>query len=106
MSTDQEYDAQANMLDDPEVEESAEIDHFNFNHAPPHTHHSISLHGHPPPATQNPESSQDPGGTGLVSGQAFDQFDPMLDADPFGLTASMHFPTPYNYEQYQPRQGN
>jgi hypothetical protein len=25
----------------------------------------------------------------------FDPYDPMLDADPFGLSASMHFPTLY-----------
>ncbi|KAG8631439.1 hypothetical protein KVT40_000579 [Elsinoe batatas] len=30
---------------------------------------------------------------------AFDTFDPMLDADPFGLTASMHFPTNYSFDQ-------
>lgn len=27
------------------------------------------------------------------------QFEPMLDADPFGLSASMHFHTPFSYEQ-------
>ena len=27
--------------------------------------------------------------------QPFDPFDPMLDADPFGLTASMHYPTQF-----------
>jgi len=27
--------------------------------------------------------------------QLFDPYDPMLDADPFGLSASMHFPTMY-----------
>ena len=32
-------------------------------------------------------------------GQMFDPTDPMLDADPFGLTASMHFPTPFSFQQ-------
>lgn len=27
----------------------------------------------------------------------FNVFDPMLDPDPFGLTASMHFQTPFSY---------
>ncbi|GAB7345014.1 hypothetical protein MBLNU457_3434t2 [Dothideomycetes sp. NU457] len=31
-----------------------------------------------------------------------DNFDPMFDADPFGLSASMHFPTSYSFDQ-QPR---
>ena len=29
----------------------------------------------------------------------FDPFDPSLDADPFGLTASMHFPTQFTYHE-------
>ncbi|KLJ08026.1 hypothetical protein EMPG_16513 [Blastomyces silverae] len=33
----------------------------------------------------------------------FDHFDPMLDADPFGLTASMHFQTPFSYTQSHAR---
>ncbi|KAL9114887.1 MAG: hypothetical protein Q9227_001130 [Pyrenula ochraceoflavens] len=105
-----EYDAQANMLDDPEVDESTEVDHFvsNFNHHPASDHSQrIGLHGQMPPHSQGMDASADPGGTGMAGpgAPAFDQFDPMLDADPFGLTASMHFPTPYNYEQYQHRQG-
>ncbi|MBE7179695.1 MAG: hypothetical protein INR71_00540 [Terriglobus roseus] len=28
----------------------------------------------------------------------FDPYDPMLDADPFGLSASMHFPTQFSYD--------
>lgn len=40
-----------------------------------------------------------------AAGQSFDGLnpiidpnDPMLDADPFGLSASMHFPTSYSFE--------
>ena len=32
-------------------------------------------------------------------GQIFDPADPVLDADPFGLTASMHFPTPFSFQE-------
>ena len=32
-------------------------------------------------------------------GQMFDPSDPSLDADPFGLTASMHFPTPFSFQE-------
>ncbi|KAI7460169.1 hypothetical protein KC357_g9045 [Hortaea werneckii] len=36
------------------------------------------------------------GGQGPFAGaQAIDPNDPMLDADPFGLSASMHYPTAY-----------
>ena len=31
--------------------------------------------------------------------QPFDQYDPMLDADPFGLTASMQFPTQFSFQE-------
>ena len=33
----------------------------------------------------------------------FDPNDPALDADPFGLTASMHFPTQFTYQESQMR---
>lgn len=38
---------------------------------------------------------------GLYAGghPPFDSFDSMLDADPFGLSASMHFPTTYSFDQ-------
>ena len=36
--------------------------------------------------------------------QMFDQFDPMLDADPFGLSASMHFPTQFSFQESSMRQ--
>ena len=28
----------------------------------------------------------------------YDPYDPMLDADPFGLSASMHFPTQFSFD--------
>jgi len=34
-----------------------------------------------------------------MANQMFDPFDPMLDADPFGLTASMHFPTQFTFQE-------
>lgn len=36
--------------------------------------------------------------------QIYDQYDPMLDADPFGLTASMHFPTQFTFQESSMRQ--
>ena len=34
-----------------------------------------------------------------VMNPSFDPYDPSLDADPFGLTASMHFPTQFTYHE-------
>jgi hypothetical protein len=34
----------------------------------------------------------------------FSQFEPVLDSDSFGLSASMHFQTPFSYEQEMLRQ--
>ena len=103
MSTDQEYDAQADMLDDLDGDD-AEPDNFVPNFRIPTTdpNMAIGLQGSPP-ITQS--STSDSGGA-LSSGGAhhlLDPFDPMLDADPFGLSASMHFPTPFNFDQGQAR---
>jgi hypothetical protein len=49
------------------------------------------------PQTSNPPGSAD-GQFGNM-GELIDPNDPMLDADPFGLSASMHYPTSYAFEQ-------
>lgn len=105
MSTEQEYDAQADMLDEENPEEMIDTENYvsNFNRPPiPNAYHSMGLQGQPPMGDAGSSQTNDP--TGPVFGaanQPFDPYDPMLDADPFGLTASMHFPTPFNYEQNQ-----
>ena len=108
MSTDQEYDAQADMLDDENPEEMIDVDSYvqNFNRPPdPTASHPMGLQGQPPMASTGATQTGDPNGPVFgAANQLFDPYDPMLDADPFGLTASMHFPTPFNYEQSQQRQ--
>jgi len=108
VSTDQEYDAQADMLDDENPDDVIDADNYvpNFNRPPiPNTSHSMGLQGQPPMVELGSSQAGNPSGAvfGAVN-QLFDPYDPMLDADPFGLTASMHFPTPFNYEQSQHRQ--
>ncbi|KAF7453211.1 bZIP transcription factor MeaB [Pyrenophora tritici-repentis] len=58
----------------------------------------------PMPPSQNPPfaspTSLAPNDGGQIfnamnNNHLFDPYDPMLDADPFGLSASMHFPTMY-----------
>ena len=48
-----------------------------------------------PPTTQ----SVDPNNPYGMMNVNFDPYDPNLDADPFGLTASMHFPTQFTYQE-------
>lgn len=50
----------------------------------------------------NPSADGAPGDYDNAN-QLMAQYEPMLDADPFGLSASMHFPTPFNYEQNNSR---
>ncbi|KAI1966828.1 hypothetical protein LOZ58_000317 [Ophidiomyces ophidiicola] len=65
----------------------------------PNTHHNHSNNNNNTPP--HPDILAQLGGDdGLGSLSAFvDHFDPMLDADPFGLSASMHFHTPLTYTQ-------
>jgi hypothetical protein len=105
LNTDQEYDAQANMLDDHDTDNTT-FTTANFS-AP--TMPQQMQHGMPPPSPANPNVSQSiqqqpqaPGGSHM-SGlpNAFDPSDPILDADPFGLSASMYFPTPYSFDAHR-----
>lgn len=56
---------------------------------------------------QQPQDAPQPNGQypnihaqqmGQQNNMFFDPYDPMLDADPFGLSASMHFPTQFSYD--------
>lgn len=56
---------------------------------------------YPPTTTM---SSNEPGQVvgGVFNGMNHlfnDPYDPMIDSDPFGLTASMHFPTMYDQQR-------
>lgn len=102
----QEYDAQADIVDDEPSDQSAGPNPYapafpipiaqqgvmsnqtSPNQAPSQAYQS--------PATLQPSDSNANGNFGL--NQVFDPYDPMLDADPFGLSASMHFPTQFSYE--------
>lgn len=70
--------------------------------------------GMPPPRQQHPMTPQAPYDSqqqtqqGVSEGEGgqfgtiphmIDPGDPMLDADPFGLSASMHYPTAYSYDR-------
>ena len=99
MSTEQEYDAQPDIVDELDGED-VDTDSFipNFR-LPPNTSTSMSMGMQASPPMTTSAASDSGGGLGPM----IDPYDPMLDADPFGLTASMHFPNPYTYPPVQPR---
>jgi hypothetical protein len=92
----QEYDAQADLVDedhDGSVNTSYGVPGFT-----PQSVAGSHMTGFNAP----------PGGDGNSgdfgnANQLLGQYEPMLDSDPFGLSASMHFPTPFNYEQNNSR---
>ncbi|KAL1955195.1 hypothetical protein VTO42DRAFT_8960 [Malbranchea cinnamomea] len=95
---DREYDVQGELADQPAPDASSEANVYQG-------YRSQSLARGDPPRNDHsalsPQSTE-PGSLGQ-SNAFLDHFDPMLDADPFGLTASMHFQTPFSYNQHQTR---
>jgi len=93
VSTEQEYDAQADMIDDVDGDD-LDSDNFipNFRLPALNSHGTMGMQGAPPISTTSD-------GGGAINTHMIDPYDPMLDADPFGLTASMHFPNPYALPQ-------
>jgi hypothetical protein len=111
VNTEQEYDAQADMLDDTDPAD-AQTGATPF--PAPFPNGGMPQQGippqqqlpHPPtmsttgpsqPLQPQPPAVQAPDGNGGFN-QLFDPYDPMLDADPFGLSASMHFPTQFQFD--------
>ncbi|KAK2737733.1 hypothetical protein FQN55_000948 [Onygenales sp. PD_40] len=89
------------MVDEPDADESAEGTSYTgeYHHAPSAPRRTQP--NDPPPI--HPPHDGEADGFGHTN-SFFDHFDPMLDADPFGLTASMHFQTPFSYTQNHARQ--
>lgn len=94
----QEYDAQADMLDDADnAENGSDANAYvpDFNRPPAPTGQGrMGLPG--PSAMQSGDVDQ---GMYNAGGSLFNQYEPVLDSDTFGLSASMHFQTPFSYEQ-------
>lgn len=72
---------------------------------PPQFHAPIPPHGMPVSSRMQMQAQTTPvqgpeGGGPMMNGMnnVFDPYDPMLDADPFGLSASMHFPTQFSFD--------
>ncbi|EDO04861.1 hypothetical protein SS1G_07344 [Sclerotinia sclerotiorum 1980 UF-70] len=96
--TQQEYDAQADMVDDqpeiagpgpyPEPIPAGQLNQQQGNQPQQlgHPPHSQGMHGENATQAYNPMT------------QLLDPYDPMLDMDPFGLSASMQFPTQFSFD--------
>ena len=113
MSTEQEYDTHPtrSMLDQPDPDDVSDPSPDNLRgNYPPRFDAQNPQHGdyyHPrvnvsqSPQQQTRPTSHPQGSEGSLTTMAemIDPNDPMLDADPFGLSASMHYPTSYSFEQ-------
>jgi hypothetical protein len=98
VSTEQEYDAQADMVDD---QDPAEAGPGPYPEPIPPSQHQLGQ--------QQQQLSQQGPNQGLQMGdhphgynsmtQLLDPYDPtMLDIDPFGLSASMQFPSSFSFD--------
>ena len=110
--TEQEYDQTDEMYDDDPHEHptSAGVYQNNFaipgqnmpqQHPPGNQQpHQMATNGHAPLQPQPPQQHADAGAQfgGAQMNTGYDPYDPMLDADPFGLSASMHFPTQFSFD--------
>jgi hypothetical protein len=101
VSTEQEYDAQADMVDDQDPAESGP---GPYPEPLPPTQHHINQQA----LNQNQQLGQQGQAQGMQMGdnaqgfgsmtQLLDPYDPMLDMDPFGLSASMQFPSSFSFD--------
>ena len=96
------------MLDDEAENQSFPTASFSAPALPPQVQQQSGV---PPisPANPNPVQASMPPPDSVVGSGAqvhglpaqFDPYDPMLDADPFGLSASMHFPTQFHFDSHR-----
>ena len=119
MITEQEYDAHADMLDDENPSDTSlgpgssypqHSQQYHQNPMAPSQQMPMGLQGQPPMQPMHPMQQMQPPPNaqqvdpnnpayGVMNPAGFDAYDPSLDADPFGLTASMHFPTQFTFQE-------
>jgi len=104
VSTEQEYDAQADMVEDQDAADSGP---GPYPEPIPQTQHQLNPQQMPNPQQQqqlghqgqNPNMPMGENAQGYSSmTQLLDPYDPMLDMDPFGLSASMQFPSSFSFD--------
>jgi hypothetical protein len=92
MGTEQEYETQTDMVDDEDVLQSGPGPYPGILHLPPQPQICISQDQSLDPHCQVQQLDDSSKGHSFMT-QLLDPFDPTLDIDPFGLSASMQFPT-------------
>jgi hypothetical protein len=98
-----EDEAQSGTMRSPEELQGQYAPQFSQNQAP---HYGEYYHGmpgeqqHMPAQPQYEHQQTVPATSNPGPSDYVDSNDHMLDADPFGLTASMHYPQPYSAHQY------
>lgn len=97
----QEYDAQADLVDEDQdsVDPSSYMSGFNSTPSGATGSQNMASQGISSFTPQSEASNGAYGNTNSMLGN----YEPMLDTDPFGLSASMHFQTPFSYEQNNTR---
>jgi len=99
VSTEQEYDAQSDAIEDQDQVESGLGPYPEAfpNAQRQNQQHSLNQQqqqaGQPPQMQMNSNPPQYNSMTQLL-----DPYDPIIDMDPFGLSASMSFPTSFSYD--------
>lgn len=88
----QEYDAQA----DVDKDKDGSVNNYNV---PRFTPQSVALGSHDLSGSNHPRGVDGVPRDPEWANQLLGQYELILDADPFGVSASMHFPTPLNYGQ-------
>jgi len=94
----QEYDAQVDMVDDSNESLRASTSYPQYGSQPPLQQQTSAQEQHQQQNALHASSSGPGFTTGSMTQQLLDPFDPMLDTDPFGLSASMHFPTQFSFD--------
>ncbi|KFY12504.1 hypothetical protein V492_03834 [Pseudogymnoascus sp. VKM F-4246] len=101
-AAEQEYDAQTDIVSDQDQPESAGPGPYPTPFAlppmmNPQQRQQAQQQQQPPRTTQAGGGDHVPGFNSMTQ-QLLDPYDPMLDMDPFGLSASMHFPTQFTFD--------
>jgi hypothetical protein len=108
--TEQEYDQGDEMYDDqdPDEHQQAGAGAYSNNFAipvhnmqqqhPPGNQQQLATNGAHQPLQPQPPHADAAATFGAPINAGYDSYDPMLDSDPFGLTASMHFPTQFSFD--------
>jgi hypothetical protein len=92
------------MVDDQDQSEIAGPGPYPapFGQMPPNQAHRHSAHPQQRQQQQQqqpqPQQMSQAGDNGATFSSMLDPYDPMLDMDPFGLSASMHFPTQFTFD--------